>query len=177
MTEAVFRQYREFSDVSRSDFIISQEERSANPLACEGQFFVYPAGYDSSVNLVQLQLSLGDGDAASPQEPQNLPGFSSLADGRDTIASFNASGSHVLSPFVADQPYLLVIATDGGPIEISIKNGGEMRSVFSRPSGQGVAKYEFLSEEPGNIEISVKADCYDCSRADVNWEIVVVEPR
>lgn len=177
MTEAVFRQYREFSDVSRSDFIISQEERSANPLACEGQFFVYPAGYDSSVNLVQLQLSLGDGDAASPQEPQNLPGFSSLADGRDTIASFNASGSHVLSPFVADQPYLLVIATDGGPIEISIKNGGEMRSVFSRPSGQGITKYEFLSEEPGNIEISVKADCYDCSRADVNWEIVVVEPR
>ena len=177
MTEPVFRRYRELSDVSRSDFIISQEERTTNPLSCEGQFFINPTGYDSSVDYIHLQDSLEGGSELSLQQPQSLPGFSSLADGRDTMASFNGSGSQVLSPFVAGQPYFLVIATDGGPIEISVKNGRDVRIVYSRPSGLGVTNYEFLGEEPGNIEISVKADCHDCSRADLNWEIIAVKSR
>ncbi len=40
MTDEVFEQYRAVADVTRDDFMISTEERSANPLRCEGEDFV-----------------------------------------------------------------------------------------------------------------------------------------
>ena len=40
MTDEVFEQYRAVANVTRDDFMISAEERSANPLVCEGEDFV-----------------------------------------------------------------------------------------------------------------------------------------
>ena len=76
----------------------------------------------------------------------------------------------MLPKFDAEDPYLLVIASGGWPIEISIiEDGHSPRRVYSRPSGSDSSTYETMTLEPGQIEISVQAD------EGIDWKVVVVK--
>ena len=181
MTDAVFEEYRKVANVSRSNFIIAAEERASNPLTCDGETFTKIAYVDDGVNYIRLQDSItipgkplqssAESDATDTAEPstQELPGVSTLSAGRDIIVSFEASGTHVLSKFDVDQPYLVVIASERGPIEISIEDGSGKRGIYSRPLSSGVSTYETPTLESGQIEIAVQA------ADDIIWRIVVVK--
>jgi len=187
MTDSVFVEYQKLAaeaelNVSRADFIITAEERAANPLKCDAELFTEPGYLTDGVSFIQFQESITiagrslidgvkqDGKPSTQIVTSiTLPGFSALASSRETIASFEASGSHVLSQFYADLPYLIVIAADGGPVEVSIDDGSGSRGVYSRPSSSGVSTYETGTLEPGQIEISVQAD------ENVSWQIVAVK--
>ena len=175
MTDDVFDEYREISDVTKADFIITGEERTKDPLVCDGEFFANSGNSDDPETYVKLQGASSASDiyseSTSPKlgEQGSLPGFQTLASGRGIIASFEASGTHVLSKFTADQSYLLVIATTGGPINVLVEDGSGKRGIFSRPLGNGIATYETGKMDPGRIEVSVEAD------KDINWQIIVVE--
>jgi hypothetical protein len=192
MTDDVFNEYQKIADVSRSDFIITAEERAKNPLVCEGDDFANEGNNDDPEVYVQLQVSsppnkdnLGpdvlettssessptNGSSLKTEVSGTLPGFLALASGRDIIASFESSGSHVLSKFDADQSYLLVISSTGGPIKIEVTYTafGKNRDIFSRPLGNGVTTYETPKMEAGQIEISVETN------EDITWQIVAVK--
>lgn len=188
MTDSVFVEYQKLAaeaelNVSRADFIITAEERAANPLKCDAELFTEPGYLTDGVSYIQFQESITtlgrslidgvkqDGKPSTQiVTPITLPGFSALAPGREAIASFEGSGSHAPSEFNAEGPYLLVIASKSGPIEISIINDGSgPRDVYSRPSSSGVSTYETRTLEPGQIEISVQAN------ENVSWQIVVVK--
>jgi hypothetical protein len=181
MTDDLFNEYQKIANVSRADFIITAEERDRNPLVCEGEFFANPGNADDPATYVKIQGSSStDNNASSEPAPidgsssnigteEMLPGFLALASGREIIASLEASGSHVLSKFDADQTYLLVIASSGGPIEVSISNSSDKRLILSRPSSSGMTTYETKKMDPGLIEVSVEAD------KDIRWQIVAVK--
>jgi hypothetical protein len=65
MTDDVFNEYQKIADVSRSDFIITAEERAKNPLVCEGDDFANEGNSDDPEVYVQLQVS-------SPPNKDNL---------------------------------------------------------------------------------------------------------
>ena len=85
MTDEVFAQYRAVADVTRDDFMISAEERSANPLRCEGEDF---ATRDVDA-YVFLQGSPEIEDSTLAQESAalegSLPSVESLAAGRAVL--------------------------------------------------------------------------------------------
>ena len=188
MTDSVFAEFQKVANVSRADFIITAEERAANPLQCDGEQFTEPATVDDPVHYIRLQDSITtvgkppdyytseeggatetDKTASAPESTQVLPGFSALSSGRETIAFFAASGSQ-LSTFDTDRPYGLVIASEGGPFEISINVGTDQQRVYSRPSSTGVSIYETGTLETlGHIEISAQAG------DDISWQIVVIK--
>ena len=172
MTDDVFNEYQKIADVSRSDFIITAEERAKNPLVCEGEFFAKPGNASDLVTYVKLQGSSATSSTSSSESSQaeeDLPGLQVLASGREVIASFEGSGSQVLSKFTADKSYLLVITATGGPITVSVEDGSDKRGVFSRPLGNGITTYETAKMESGQIEIFVEAD------KSISWQIVAVE--
>ena len=74
----------------------------------------------------------------------------------------------MLSKFDVDHPYLVVIASERGPIEISIEDGSGKRGIYSRPLSSGVSTYETPTLDSGQIEIAVQA------ADDIIWRIVVV---
>ena len=188
MTDSVFAEFQKIANVSRSDFIISAERRAATPLQCEGEEFTEPASVDDPANYIRLQDSVtrvgkppnyytsegggateADTATSAPGSTQELPGFIALSSGRETIGSFAASGSQ-LSTLETDLPYVLVVASDGGPFEISINVGANQRGVYSRPSSTGVSIYETGTLETlGQVEISAQA------ADDISWQIVVIE--
>ena len=116
MTDKVFSEYQKVANVSKSDFIVTAEERARNPLVCEGEFFANPGNADDPETYVELQdfrstnitpsseSSLTHGPLSKTETQETLPGFPTLAAGREIIASFVASGSDVFSKFVADKP-------------------------------------------------------------------------
>ena len=175
MTDGVFSEYQKIADVSRSDFIVTAQERAKNPLVCKGEFFAEPGNVDDPATYVQIQEpssasnSSSSGSSSKAQVEGSLPGVQELASGREIIASFEASGSHVLSKFTADESYLLVIASTGGPIKVSVEDGSGKRGIFSRPLGDGINTYETAKMDSGQIEVSVETN------KSINWQIVAVE--
>ena len=168
MTDEVFDQYRAVADVTRDDFVISAEERSANPLSCEGDDFVTRdvGAY------VFLQGSAETEVSPAAQEPVvsegSLPSAESLADGRTVFASFDGSGSPELEPFDAVDDYALVITSDSGPIEVSVDDGSGERSIYDRPESIGISTYETALLSTGNISVMVEAT------EQVVWRIVAI---
>jgi len=171
MTDDVFDEYREITDVTKADFLITKEERTKNPLVCDGEFFANSGNTDDPETYVKLQgtSSSSDTPSSEAQEQGSLPGFHALAAGRGMIASFEASGTHVLAKFTTDQAYVLVIAATGGPINVLVEDGSGKRGIFSRPSGNGITTYETAKFDPGQIEVSVETD------KGINWQIIAVE--
>jgi len=181
MNDDVFSEYQKITDVLRSDFIITAEERAGSLLVCKGEFFAEPGNADDPATYVKLQGSSSvsntsssgssqtDGSLSKSEVKGSLPGFQTLASGREIIASFEASGSHMLSEFTVGKSYLLVIAATGGPIKVSVEDDSGKRGIFSRPLGSGISTYETAQMELGQIEVSVETD------KSINWQIVVVE--
>jgi hypothetical protein len=180
MTDNVFTEYQKVANVSKSDFIVTAEERAMNPLVCEGEFFANPGNADDPAAYVKLQdflptdntssseFSLTHGPSTKSETLEALGGFIVLAADREIITSFEASGNHMLSKFDTDKPYLLVIASTGGPMEVSIENGSDRRSVFHRPLGTGPSTYETNKMDTGLITVYVEAD------EKIRWQIVAV---
>ena len=175
MTDDLFSEYQKIANVSKSDFIITAKERARNLLVCEGENFANRGNTDDPEVYVRLQgspsniettSSESNGSSSKTEVSDTLPGFQSLASGRDIIASFESSGSHVLSKFDADQSYLLVIASAGGPIKVLV---GDKRNIYSRPLGNGVTMYESGKLDAGQIEVSVETN------EDITWQIIAVK--
>ena len=187
MTDEVFAQYEALADVTRDDFIITADERAANPLECDGQDFVVegtinPGSADDPNVYVRLQVSqygVADGGAGQPssdsvptEEPAavevSLPSTESLADGRTVLASFDGPGAPQLESFDAVDNYALVIASDGGPIKVTVDDGSGERSIYERPESSGISTYETSALGAGNISVTVEAT------EQVGWRIVAI---
>ena len=168
MTDEVFAQYRAVADVTRDDFMISAEERSANPLRCEGEDF---ATRDVDA-YVFLQGSPEIEDSTLAQESAalegSLPSVESLAAGRAVLASFDGSGSLEVESFDAAADYALVITSDGGPIKVTVDDGSGERSIYERPESSGISTYETASLGTGNISVVVEA------AEQIGWRIVAI---
>ncbi|MBO13844.1 MAG: hypothetical protein CMJ68_24230, partial [Planctomycetaceae bacterium] len=170
MTEEVFEQYRAVADVTRDDFVISVEDRAADPLACEGEDFVI-RDVDAYVTLQgnsDTASSTPEPDTATPEA--SLPSADSLAAGRAVLAAHEGSSSSVLAPFEAVSDFALVVASDAGPIQLSVDDGNGARSIYDRPegSGRGITTYETAPLGAGSITVLVEAD------DSVAWRILAV---
>lgn len=175
MTDDVFNEYEKVADVSRSDFIITADDRAKSPLTCEGEFFTESGNADDPATYVKLQESSSISNMASSESSNTsiakevLPDISTLTSNRELIASFEGSGSQALSGFQTDNPYVLVIAATGGPITVWVDNGSDKRSIYSRPSSNGIDTYETNKLESGYIEISVE------TQDSIDWRIVTIQ--
>lgn len=172
MTDEVFAEYQKIANVSRSDFMISEESRGENPLVCEGESFVRTDTENNSINYVQLQPeSSQETREITKSSAAGRPQLADLAQGRTVIVSLENLGSQVVGPIATEHPYILAIADDGGPIEISVIYGSSNeRSVYQRPAGTtGFSSYESPPMESGQITISVKAD------PSVNWIVAIIQ--
>jgi len=168
MTDEVFAQYRAVADVTRDDFIVTAEERSAAPFKCEGENFV-TRDVDA---YVFLQGSPETEESTPAQESAasevSLPSTEFLADGRAVLASFDGSGSPQLESFAAAADYALVVASDGGPIKVTVDDGSGERSIYDRPESSGISTYETSALGTGNISVAVEA------AEQVGWRIVAI---
>ena len=175
MTDEVFEQYRAVADVTRDDFLISAEERSANPLRCEGEDFVTRdvGAYVSLQGSPEIEeWSPGIEESTPAQElatsEVSLPSAESLADGHAVLASFDGSGSPQLESFDAAADYVLVVASDGGPIKVTVDDGSGEISIYERPESSGISTYETSALGTGNISVAVEA------AEQVGWRIVAI---
>jgi len=175
MTDEVFAQYEVLVDLTREDFIITAEERAANPLVVDGESFVDEGILEDPEAYVRLQegpATVGL-DQPEPEEPQAevaeaLPGFTDLAAGRPVIAEFGASGTHTLEGFEAAGQFLLVISADAGPVGLMIDEGDGPRQVYGGPPGSEISTYETGWMGGGTITVSVEAP------AEANWRLVAI---
>ena len=168
MTDEVFDQYRAVADVTRDDFMISTEERSANPLMCEGEDFVTRdvGAYVFLQGSPEIEQSMPTEEPAAVEV--SLPSTESLADGRTVLASFDGPGAPQLESFDAVDNYALVIASDSGPIKVTVDDGSGERSIYHRPESSGISTYETSALGTGNISVTVEAT------EQVGWRIVVI---
>ena len=168
MTDDVFSDYVELADVERSDFIVSLAERSSAPLRCEGERFETRdiGGY------VQLQEIEGETSApisSAPEESkESLPSVESLAKQNQIIGSLAGEGSSISQEFKISSAYGLIIASDGGPIEVKINTGDGYRVIYNRPAGDSVATYESDAFVASDLSIAVEAT------ASVSWKLLIV---
>ena len=170
MTDELFGEYQKIADVSKSDFVITADDRARNPLVCEGENFADRGNSDDPEVYVKLQdPTPTNGSSSNSEVSGTLPGFTELSSGRDIIASFESSGSQTISTFDADQSYILVVASSGGPLDVFITDNDGKRGIFSRPLSNGVYTYETVKMDPGQIGVSVEAN------DDITWQIVAVK--
>ena len=168
MTDDVFSDYVELADVERNDFIISLTERSLAPLRCDGEKFETRdiGGY------LQLQEIEGETSAPSSSKPEHskesLPSVESLAKQNQIIASVSGEGTSVSRRFEISTAYRLIIASDGGPVEIEINTGDGPRLIYNRPAGEGVATYESDAFVASDLSIAVEAT------SSVSWKLLIV---
>ena len=98
----------------------------------------------------------------------SLPSAQALADGKQIFASFDGNGFSVLNSFDSEGQYSLIIASDSGPLKVSLKNDSESRLVYDRPEGNGVGTYE---TNASNLEeISIIIDAVD----SVFWVVLLI---
>lgn len=173
MTDEVFADYQAMASVTRDDFIVSAEERLASPLAVDGESFRNPGNSGDPDVYVRLQGSSSGGEGlaegTAPARPAvGLADFAAMAAGREILTEFDALDPEIPAPFVADDPFLVVISADGGPIGVFVDDGNGIRQVFGGSADGMIGSYETGVMDPGTIRISVEA------RADVFWRIVVV---
>ena len=170
MTDDVFNDYAELADVDRNDFIISATERSVAPLRCDGEAFETRdiGGY--------FQLQEGETTAPTTSTPvqqqseESLPSTETLAQQKPIIASVEGAGSSLTQRFETQAGFSLVIASDGGPLEIEVNTGEGPRVIYNRPPGDGIATYESGALGASEVSIAIDAD------SSVSWRLVIVAP-
>ena len=170
MTDDVFNDYAELTDVERNDFIISPTERSLSPLRCDGEKFETRdiGGY--------LQLQEGETAAPTTSTPvqqhsgESLPSAETLAQQKPIIASVAGEGSSVSQRFETAASFSLIVASDGGPLEIEVNTGEGPRVIYNRPPGDGISTYE--SDAFVTSEVSITID----AASSVSWKLVIVAP-
>ena len=70
--------------------------------------------------------------------------------------------------FKISSAYGLIIASDGGPIEVKINTGDGYRVIYNRPAGDSVATYESDAFVASDLSIAVEAT------ASVSWKLLIV---
>ena len=95
-------------------------------------------------------------------------GAAGQPDARAVLASFDGSGSPQLESFAAAADYALVVASDGGPIKVTVDDGSGERSIYDRPESSGISTYETSALGTGNISVAVEA------AEQVGWRIVAI---
>ena len=170
MTDDVFNDYAELADVDRNDFIISATERSVAPLRCDGEAF--------ETRDIGGYFQLQEGETATPttstpvqQRPEeSLPSTETLAQQKPIIASVEGAGSSLTQRFETPAGFSLVIASDGGPLEIEVNTGEGPRVIYNRPPGNGIATYESGALNASEVSIAIDA------ASSVSWRLVIVAP-
>ena len=99
--------------------------------------------------------------------PESFPSAETLADGQPIAASFEGTGSADLGSLSVVADYSLIIASDSGPLKVSIVDRDGSRVVYERPTGLGAGRHQTGELTQGDVSISVEAS------DQVSWLIVV----
>ena len=111
-----------------------------------------------------------DQELATADEASSVESFFSpeiLADGQPVAAYFEGKGSSELGPLVTAKDYSLIVASDSGPLKISIEDSDGRRVVYERPATEGTGSHQTGQLADGDLSISVEAS------EEVSWLIVV----
>lgn len=103
----------------------------------------------------------------SAPAPESFPSAETLADGQPIAASFEGTGSADLGSLSVAVDYSLIIASDNGPLKVSIVDRDGSRVVYERPTGLGAGSHQTGELTQGDVSISVEAS------DQVSWLIVV----
>ena len=90
-----------------------------------------------------------------------------LADGQPIAASFEGTGSADLGSLSVAVNYSLIIASDNGPLKVSIEDRDGSRVVYERPTGVGAGSHQTGELTQGDVSIGVEAS------DQVSWLIIV----
>ena len=90
-----------------------------------------------------------------------------VADGQKVAASFEGNGSADLGSLNLAVDYSLIIASDNGPLKVSIEDSDGGRVVYERPAGTGTGNHQTGELTRGEVSISVEAS------GQVSWLLVV----
>ena len=90
-----------------------------------------------------------------------------LADGQQVATSFEGKGSSDLGSLSVAVDYSLIIASNNGPLKVSIEDSDGSRVVYERPPGTGAGSHQTGELTRGDVSISVQAS------DQVSWLIVV----
>lgn len=172
MSDEAFDEFASRFGLSRGDIIISEEERTASPLKCEGEEFV-ERDVDSYLSLGPTEDPTADHEGDPPEDAQaldgvGLPSVEEIADGRAVQAAASGTGSGSVTLNV-EASGVVYIAANGGPLELVLAESGGARTIHQRPDGAGTGVAEVGPAEPGEVRFEV------VSAAGVEWSIVVVD--
>ena len=168
MTDDVFNNYLELADVERNDFIVSPAERSLAPLRCDGDKFETRdiGGY---FQLQENENKASKPNISQPQQPNEpLPSLETLAKQQQILGSFTGEGSSVSQQFEISSAYSVIVASDGGPIEIEIDTGEGPRVIYNRPPGDKIATYESDAFGASDVSVAIQAG------TSVSWKLLIV---
>ena len=98
----------------------------------------------------------------------SLPSIEVLAAGQQVIASFVGTGASTFKSLGVSGDHSLVIASDSGPLKISLDDESETRVVYERPEGGGIGTHETRTLNLDSTSIVVNAS------PDVSWMFLVV---
>jgi len=90
-----------------------------------------------------------------------------LTEGQQVATSFQGQGSADLGSLHLAEDYSLIIASDNGPLKVSVDDANGRRVVYERPAGAGTGNHQTGDLPQGDVSISV-----DTSK-QVAWLIVV----
>jgi hypothetical protein len=153
MTDEVFAEYQAIADVVREDFKVSRAELIANPNECDGEKFLNRG----SIEEPDVYLLLQGARKAHAETSSDLP----------VTYEFEGTGDGNSEPFTARVDDILVISSNGGPIEVAIGSSEDSRRLYLRPEGGGSTIYETIIPISGQIRILVT------SIETVSWQISV----
>lgn len=90
-----------------------------------------------------------------------------LSEGQQVATSFQGHGSADLGSLNVALDYSLIIASDNGPLKVSVNDANGSRVVYERPAGTGTGDHQTGNLPQGDVSISVDAS------NQVAWLIVV----
>lgn len=167
MTDKVFDEYRAVADMSRKDFIISKDYRTANPLVCDGEDFVDRGIETDAEHFINLRKQ-SKTESLGIQTPSTKPEeVHSTIINSNLIDSYSGTGTKVLGPITLNSDYFISVTSDKGPIQVSIlsESDGE-RGIYQRPENtSGKNTYTTPRIKSDRIHLSIKAD------SDSAWKI------
>ena len=98
----------------------------------------------------------------------SLPSMEILAAGQQIVAFFEGIGSSTLKSLDISGEHSLIIASDSGPLKLSLAYQSKNRVVYERPEGDGVGTHQTRTSTLDNTSIIVY------SPGDASWMLLVV---
>lgn len=98
----------------------------------------------------------------------SLPSMEVLATGQEIVVSFEGIGSSDFKALNISGKHSLIIASDNGPLTLSLEDDHTTRVVYEHPKGDRIEIYETRTLTLDNTSIIVEAS------DDVSWMLLVV---